>query len=213
MVSTTNPVKDLLDLSGLESELGLPKDFIKGILGSGDDWSFNIKTHALFESAVSHLIIQGLNQPRLEKLISRLSFGRQNGRLSFAENMGVIDPLHRKPLDEINNIRNRITHDIKNVDFNLVSYMKGKEGKESIDKFLRFFLEFGQVKPKKYPANKIKDLKNFVCENPRFMFAFCLNIILAFAYKRTNLLKEYQRVLSGKTFGKDLAEYFEHKNK
>src|SRR5689334_8544105 len=101
MVSISDEVKNLLDLSGLENNLGLPKDFIKSIMRSSDDWSFIIKTHALFESAITHWVTEELNRPELELLVSRLSFLGKTGKLAFAKSLGLIDPLHMKPLEVI----------------------------------------------------------------------------------------------------------------
>lgn len=70
-------------LTPLESELGLPKAFFRGLLDE-NDWSFVIKLHSLIESAATRLLVVALGKPELEEIISRIELsGKTTGKLAF----------------------------------------------------------------------------------------------------------------------------------
>ncbi len=58
------------DLSGLEQNLNLPSGFLERLVEE-DDWSFLIKSHAVVEAALTHLITSRAD-PSLRPLFLRL---------------------------------------------------------------------------------------------------------------------------------------------
>ena len=60
--------KELLDaINELENDTGVKEGFFISLLKE-DDWSFIIKIHALYEAAITSLILNKLGQPTLEKI-------------------------------------------------------------------------------------------------------------------------------------------------
>lgn len=195
--------KRLLDLGELEKGLGLPQNFIKGIIGTGDDWSFIIKVSALLESAITHVVTQRLDCSELELPISKLSFMGQTGKLAFAEALGLIGSTEVRLLEVIYGIRNKVVHDVKDVGFNLSSYFKSDKGKDHLDKLTMFIFKFGRGNSSE--ASVMKGFKKVIIENPRYVFALFLTIILALTYNKTKYLKSTRLALRDPS---DTAKYF-----
>lgn len=75
----------------LEQELDVPEKFISSLMEE-DDWSFIIKCHALIESLLNQSITKTLNEPSLEKVISRLDTSHPSiGKLTIAKELELLD--------------------------------------------------------------------------------------------------------------------------
>jgi hypothetical protein len=139
--------KNLLELLGLddfEKDLGLPSGFLMDLL-EDDDWSFVIKLHALFEAAVSHLLIERLAEPSLEPVISRLEMRR---KLVFASALEVVDRETGAFLQRFSELRNSFVHNVTKTNATLESHFSGLNARTLKD--LRKGLLFGYKPGRKF---------------------------------------------------------------
>ena len=106
-----------------ESKLGLKNAFFEKVLLE-DDWSFIIKIHAYFEAACTHLLITTFGNPAFTEIFSRLELSnKKTGKLAFISQANLIDEFDKKLIYELSEIRNKLVHDIRNVEFDLVKYV------------------------------------------------------------------------------------------
>ena len=100
-------------------KLGLPTEFVAKLLVE-EDWSFVVKVHALIEAAVTHALIYRLNLPEAHKFLARLQLGAAgNGKLAFAEAVGLIPPAAKSFVRGLSEVRNMLVHDVRNVHVDL----------------------------------------------------------------------------------------------
>jgi hypothetical protein len=81
-------------LGDFESSLGLQPGFIDS-LGIGDDWSFIIKSSALLEAGVSHLLTHHFGNPNLLDISTRMTWSPQAGKLAFLNALNLLDQSRR----------------------------------------------------------------------------------------------------------------------
>jgi hypothetical protein len=111
-------------LTPLESELGLPKAFFRGLLDE-NDWSFVIKLHSLIEAAATRLLVIALGKPELEEIISRLELsGKTTGKLAFFESLDLLDSESRGFIQTLSEVRNKLVHNVSNVSITLEEYVE-----------------------------------------------------------------------------------------
>jgi hypothetical protein len=65
--------------------LGIPRSPLHS-LKSDDDWTFVIKMHAIVETALNHLLMIRLNNPKLSDIIAKLETNdRRKGKMAFVK--------------------------------------------------------------------------------------------------------------------------------
>lgn len=117
-------------ISALEDRIGLPKNFVHR-LTSEDDWSFIIKLNALFEASATHLLTSRLQAPELEGSFSYLDFGNSKfGKVALLKKLGCIDSDQAKFLQMLFELRNKLAHDVKQVNFELSNYISGLDSNQ-----------------------------------------------------------------------------------
>jgi hypothetical protein len=117
-------------LTPLESELGLPKAFFRGLLDE-NDWSFVIKLHSLIESAATRLLVVALGKPELEEIISRIELsGKTTGKLAFFKSLNLLDSESRGFIQKLSEVRNKLVHDVSNVSITLKEYVESLDDSE-----------------------------------------------------------------------------------
>lgn len=138
----------------IERDLGLPADFLNSI-HKGDDWTVIIRTHALVESMVSHLLTHAIGDVRLSRFFERLELGNvQTGKLALAGTLELLEPKERRFIKTLGELRNRLVHDIRNVNFNPREYF------EALDKNQRrAFLEATTYWTSEPPEKRLASLK------------------------------------------------------
>jgi hypothetical protein len=110
----------------IERDLGLPQHFLLDLFKEEDDWSLIIKMHALVEALISHLLMHAIGDPRLLRFFERLELGNvQTGKLVLAGTLELLDQNERRFIRLLSELRNRLVHDIRNVTFNLHTYIDG----------------------------------------------------------------------------------------
>ncbi len=135
------PKQSLADLVPLlEQKLGLQSGFFESLDGEDEnDWSFIIKVHALIEAAVSHLLTEHLQRPELDDLFSRLDMSNKaTGKAAFVKALSLLEEPERRFLSSLSELRNRLVHDVRNVNFDLASHVEDMSQKEQ-DTFLKNF--------------------------------------------------------------------------
>ncbi len=107
----------------LQRRIELPPDFLESIRDE-DDWSFVVKMHALMEAAVTHLLTLRLGHKSLHNVFAHLDFATSKfGKLAFAKALELLDSRDRSFLHKLAELRNRLVHDVSNVNFDLVAYV------------------------------------------------------------------------------------------
>lgn len=113
----------------MEAELGLPSGFLEGIKQE-DDWSFIIKTHALLEAAVSHLLCSALGKDALAEVFSHLELSdKRRGKIAFAAALDLLHKPDRRFISSLSELRNSLVHDVRNVSFSLSEHVAAMDAK------------------------------------------------------------------------------------
>jgi hypothetical protein len=109
----------------IEQELLLPAGFFGALLTEGD-WSFIIRIHALLEAAVTHLLVENAQDPRLRKVYEALPLSNlRTGKLAFVRSLDLLNPQMVNFVAKLSELRNRVVHDVRNVTFSFAEYVAG----------------------------------------------------------------------------------------
>lgn len=124
----------------LEAKLGLKQGFFDSLDSDDEnDWSFVIKAHALAEAAVSHLLTEQVQKPQLADLFSRLDMSNKTtGKAAFVKALGLLGEEERRFISAFSELRNRLVHDVRNVNFDLLVHVESLNTKER-ETFLKNF--------------------------------------------------------------------------
>ena len=162
-----------------EDRLGLPKGFYTHLLNE-DDWSFVIKISALIEAACTHVLSYKFRYPELEDNFSYLEQGnRKVGRIVLLTKSNALYEDQAKVLFSLAELRNTLTHNIKNTNFNFDKYI------ENLDKNQKnkFVSEFATGVNDEIVINEVVVKKAiFVLENPKLAIWLTCHEIIACLY-------------------------------
>ena len=124
----------------VEAKLGIAPGFFDSLDSDDEnDWSFIIKLHALVEAAVSHLLTEQLHRPELAELFARLDISNKaTGKAAFVEVLALLDKPERRFMSSLSELRNKLVHDVRNVDFDLIRHIDNMS-KDQRDAFLNNF--------------------------------------------------------------------------
>jgi len=112
-------------VGSIEQEFGLKDGFLLD-LGKGDDWSFVIKMHALIEAMVSHLLTHAIGDTRLSEFFERLELSNpRTGKIVVAGMLELLEGPERRFIRLVSELRNRLVHNVRNVNFDLQTYYDG----------------------------------------------------------------------------------------
>ena len=104
-----------------------------------NDWSFVIKLHALVEAAVSHLLTAQFHREELSGLFSRLDMSNETtGKAAFVKALALLGKPERRFMSSLSELRNKLVHDVRNVNFDLLHYVEGMN-KDQQAAFLKNF--------------------------------------------------------------------------
>ena len=180
----------------LESDIGVPDGFFRALLKE-DDWSFVIKLHALFESAVTHLLEHTLGVPKLGSILGNLELSdKHRGKLAFARELDVLDSSERRFLSVLSEIRNDLVHDVRNVSFDFESYISSRDSnqrKQFARVFESFFSDYFTI-----GGTEVRR-EDFILGNPKFALWQASMFILAIIYQQKELARlqsEFNRLSS-----------------
>lgn len=147
----------------LEEKLGVPKGLFNK-LKDEDDWSFIIKTQALLETALAHLIKSALGRDELDDFIEKLNLQGRSGKITVVKALGLLTDNHRKYLEQLAVLRNNVAHKIQYVTFTLSEHLMGMN-----EKAFKDFVLTSLVLPSDVKLELSKELQEMARENPRLL--------------------------------------------
>ena len=118
------------DLSRLERELGLPERFLAALIEE-EDWSFVIKSHAVIEAALTHLITS-IADPRLKGSFVRLPLDGRFSKIDVIKALGQIDPPTLELVKRFARMRNQFVHGTKYLAVKLETFIAGVDPTDRI---------------------------------------------------------------------------------
>lgn len=130
----------------LERDLGLPDGFLED-LPKSDDWSFIIRTHALMEASVSYLLTHHFGDERLGNVFDFMELSdKRRGKIALVSALDLLPLELRRFLSKLSELRNSLAHDVKQVGFDLRSYVQGLN-KDQFEVFVKAFgsLDLSQI--------------------------------------------------------------------
>jgi hypothetical protein len=187
MTDNTEPDTPAKAVHLLETELGLPQGFFD-TLAKEDDWSFVIKLHALFESALSFVVGHRLGG-EVAGLIARLDMNGTKGKVAFARALDFVTDEEVRFLELLSKLRNRCAHGIRQaVEFSLPGHVASLT-REERKNFQRAICGDEADKPITIGAHTTTR-GQFVLENPKIEIWLCSMYVLAGLY----MLKEIAEI-------------------
>jgi DNA-binding MltR family transcriptional regulator len=103
----------------LSQSMGFESEFLHALNDDENDWSFIVKLHAVLEAAVNELLRAKLAEPALATmLIDRLNLSL---RIDTLEELGIIDSDGSKRMRVLGKLRNKLVHDVRQIDFKLIT--------------------------------------------------------------------------------------------
>lgn len=167
--------------------LGVAPTFFDDLLKKGDDWTFVIKSHALLEAALIHLLLIELERPELADVLSKLETSdTRTGKIALVKALKLLDEHHRRFIRTLSELRNGLIHDVRNTSFSFVPVLFGlgasvskeieKKAEKCVNSASEFFKETFELDGKKLTR------RQFSKENPRFVIYFALYFLLADVY-------------------------------
>ena len=104
-----------LHIQDLESKCNVPSGFIHS-LQNENDWSFIVKTYAIFEALLSELIARISDKQELVSFFLKLDMcSRPIGKLSLLKKLSLLEESERKFIRALSDLRNTYAHDIKKI--------------------------------------------------------------------------------------------------
>lgn len=169
------PLSELVPL--LETKLGLEQGFFESLaFDDENDWSFVIKAHALAEAAISHLLTETIKRPELGDLFSRLDMSNKStGKAAFVKALGLLGDEERRFVSALSELRNRLVHDVRNVNFDLLAYVGSQSPKENEIFFKNFNIISTEV---------TDDVRNLFRLDPRQALWYSTMAFLGVVYLR-----------------------------
>jgi hypothetical protein len=153
-----------------EKRAGLPTGFVYS-LAHEDDWTFVIKIHALYETALTDILVITFGNKKLRKTLAEISM---SDKLKFASACDLFDKEDRKMLHALSKLRNKLVHSVDQVAFSFSTYLSNQDQKK------QFLESFAQVlaDPIILPGDIQAEREAFVIENPRItVFLWCRRIL------------------------------------
>jgi hypothetical protein len=164
--------------------LGIRSGLLTELMTDGDDWSFVIKSHAVIEGAVTHLIVATIRQPQVHDVFARLELSNEaTGKLAVAKKLDLLPKPHRRFIRALSELRNQLAHDVRNVDFSFSSYlaqMDAGQRKTFDTAFGGIFSESEGAKSDPHDAKRHLFWK--WAANPRFLVWASTFIVISWCY-------------------------------
>lgn len=163
------------DLTKLERLLELPEGFIEALFNE-DDWSFVIKSHAVLEAFITHVLIHS-NDPRLADIFRKLQVGGgKTGKIAFVQSLDLLDERSIRFINRISELRNTLIHDVRQFSFQLPNYVHNLT-KSELNNFSRIITAVFE------PDAKI-DEPDWVLEMPKEAIGLAVLVVLTRALFR-----------------------------
>jgi hypothetical protein len=124
------------------------KLFHDTVFEAESDWAFVIRLHTIIEATLNHLIVKHFADERLFGVVSELDVSDQRrGKLAFVKALDLLPKPYRAFVKQFSEIRNELVHDIKNLDFDLKTYMAGpgKDRRKNLSEALQAIFPNGDL--------------------------------------------------------------------
>ncbi|MBC7948355.1 MAG: hypothetical protein H7Y42_10780 [Chitinophagaceae bacterium] len=184
MVESTDSIDG--SVKALEKALGVHEGFLEGLINE-DDWSFIIKAHALLEAAVTHLLCKALQKDKLLPIFSFLELSnKSSGKIAFVKALDLLDKEDRRFISSLSELRNKLVHNVSNVNFGLqafVNELSPKELSEFVTKFDSFTLNNSTAE---YQGKWITSTELFKREAKRAIWYSCM-VTVGIIYKKREI--------------------------
>ena len=145
----TTPAAEDFDFRKLvrdvSAELALPPDFLSNLLHE-DDWSFVVKSHALVEGAVTHLLVESTGDARLATFFQRLQLNGEGGKIAAARALELMTPWQVRFLRALSPMRNRLAHRATHFNFDLAAHVATLSADQLNELVLNLSLQDAPVK-------------------------------------------------------------------
>ncbi len=174
----------------LREDLGVSEASLSHSAEHDPDWTLVIKLHTYVEATLNFLLVKHFGDPRLEEVMANLEVMR--GKLGFIKALDLLPKEHRSFIRKFSEIRNKLAHDVKNVDFSLLSYVEGLDSgqfKELSDAVVAVMTDFIPKPTWLYRDSHSHTLRN----NPRLAMLLCVASVMTRVYDK----HQVGRILSG----------------
>ncbi|MBU0533339.1 MAG: hypothetical protein KJ887_00865 [Candidatus Omnitrophica bacterium] len=128
-----DPIAFSLHIQDLENKCNLPQGFMHS-LPNENDWSFIIKTYAIFEALLSELIAKISVKPELRSFFLKLDMcSNPIGKLALLKKLSLLEEPECKFIRALSDLRNIYAHNIKkisaSIEDTIVSFPSDKQKK------------------------------------------------------------------------------------
>ena len=174
-------------ITRLEEDLSISSGFLTR-LQDEDDWSFVIKSHAVLEAALSHLLSQALTEPSLHSVFANLETSNtRSGKLAFLKQLDLLNEDARRFIRSFSELRNNLVHDIGQVGFNFRDHLSSLD-KQKTDAFVRSFGYFANGETFEQGAKEF-NTREFMLKNPKKGAWYSVMALCAVIYMTKDLSK------------------------
>jgi hypothetical protein len=168
------------DVRRIEQELGITAGFMEALY-SEDDWSFVIKTHAVLEATLSHLLTVVIGEPRLQPFFARLDMsGATIGKVAIVKLLDLLDETDRRFIKSFSELRNDLVHEIRFVNFTFASHVKSMDANQ-LKTFKKQF-DTWSVEPYAEVIGQRVLVLDFFKENPKLAIWYSAMATIAIIY-------------------------------
>ncbi len=95
------------------------------------DWALVIKLNAYLEATLNFLIVRHFGDARLESVIPNLDLSDpKRGKIAFVKALDLLPKAHRSFIHKLAELRNKVVHNVKNVDLDLKAYLDQLDSKQ-----------------------------------------------------------------------------------
>lgn len=167
----------------IKNEYSEKLKFLSNLI-EGDDWSLVIKTHALFESLITELIVLKTSESSLKKVIERMPLhGETVSKIAILKIYELLTADEIRFIIKFSEIRNSIVHKYENLNFTFEKYTSDMNADQ-----IRNWKKLLQLK-----SIEINKMNKLISEMPTFAIWFnILNIINSILYQTYQLKANYR---------------------
>jgi len=177
-------------VANLEVKLNIRNGFFDELLKE-DDWSFIIKSHAIVEAAASSLLTKYVGIETLIEVFARIELSNKSyGKVIFLKHLNLLEKEERRFLASLSEIRNKLVHNIKEMEFSLTEYVGGL----NIEQKQNFIKSFGYCYlTENKQGDKIVENHEQIISNPKRSIWLSLKYILAIISIQIDLVEADQK--------------------
>jgi len=184
-------------IEDLERELSIPAGFFVSLRKEQSDWAFIVKLHALFEAAITHLLVHYFGEEQLESIFTNLQMSDMKvGKIAFINKLKLLESEDISFIRVLSEIRNQYTHMIRNINMPLT---------DIINRLPKDRLQIIARKPAFVDDKESLKVKN----NPRiYIFTTALSILPKIYFKKEDAKTKRDLLEKQRQIGEDFERLF-----